>query len=95
MEYFQAYRAAIVAVNSSIGVVSYQVYNSAVNEAIFIEFLSKMSEAMGGEPFALYMDRLTVHRMLTVKEKMLQLEIYPIYNIPASPETNAIETCFA
>jgi len=26
---------------------------------------------------------------------MMQLNIFPIYNIPASPETNAIETCFA
>ena len=26
---------------------------------------------------------------------MQELSIYPIYNIPASPETNAIETCFA
>ena len=50
---------------------------------------------MGEQPFALYMDRLTVHRMLTVKDKMNELEIFPIYNIPASPETNAIETCFA
>ena len=41
------------------------------------------------------MDRLTVHRMLTVKAKMMALNIFPIYNIPASPETNAIETCFA
>ena len=54
-----------------------------------------MSLAMGGEAFALYMDRLTVHRMLTVKAKMEELKILPIYNIPASPETNAIETCFA
>ena len=54
-----------------------------------------MSEAMGGEPFALFMDRLTVHRMLTIKAKMMELEIFPIYNIPASPETNAIETFFA
>ena len=26
---------------------------------------------------------------------MTELSIFPIYNIPASPETNAIETCFA
>ena len=51
--------------------------------------------AMGGEPFALFMDRLTVHRMISVKEKMKELDIFPIYNMPASPETNAIETCFA
>ena len=66
-----------------------------MNERIFIEFLEKMSEAMGSEGFALFMDRLTVHRMLTVKAKMIELNIFPIYNIPASPETNAIETCFA
>ena len=95
MDYFSGYRAAIVAVNSSRGIISYQVYNSAVNEVLFLAFLEKMSEAMGGDGFALFMDRLTVHRMLTVKAKMIDLNIFPIYNIPASPETNAIETCFA
>ena len=50
---------------------------------------------MGELPFALYMDRLTVHRMITVKERMRNLNIFPIYNCPASPDTNAIETCFA
>ena len=39
MDYYSAYRAAIVAVNSSIGVISYQVYDSAVNEQLFLEFL--------------------------------------------------------
>ena len=95
MDYYTAYRAAIVAVNSQMGIVSYQIYDSAVNENIFLKFLEKMSLAMGEQAFALYMDRLTVHRMITVKEKMTQLNIFPIYNIPASPETNAIETCFA
>ena len=47
MNYYSAYRAAIVAVNSSIGVLSYQVYDSAVNEKLFLEFLNKMSIAMG------------------------------------------------
>ena len=39
MDYYTAYRAAIVAVNSSRGVISYQIYDSAVNEKLFIEFL--------------------------------------------------------
>ena len=95
MDYYSGYRAAIVAVNSSRGIISYQIYNSAVNEELFIAFLEKMSEAMGGEGFALFMDRLTVHRMLSVKAKMAELNIFAIFNIPASPETNAIETCFA
>jgi hypothetical protein len=67
VNYFTAFRAAEVAVNSSRGIISYEVYDSAVNEEIFIKFLEKMSEAMGGEAFSLFMDRLTVHRMITVK----------------------------
>jgi hypothetical protein len=33
--------------------------------------------------------------MVTVKEKMAEYSITPIYNASASPELNAIETCFA
>ena len=50
---------------------------------------------MGGEPFYLYMDRLSVHMMHSVREKMDEHDITPIYNCSASPELNAIETCFA
>ena len=50
---------------------------------------------MGGGPFFLFMDQLTVHRMVTVKDKMAEYGITPIYNASASPELNAIETCFA
>jgi transposase len=66
-----------------------------VDEGIFLEFLQKLSDSMGGKPFALFMDRLTVHRMLTVREKMESLNILCILNIAASPDLNAIETCFA
>ena len=95
MDYFTAYRAAIVAVNSTMGIVSYQVYDSAVDEKRFLAFLNKMSIAMGEEPFALFMDRLNVHRMISVREEMMNLNIFPIFNCPASPDFNAIETCFA
>ena len=50
---------------------------------------------MGGIPFALYMDQLVVHKMKTVRAEYDKYNIYPIYNIPASPEMNPIETCFA
>ena len=70
MDYYTGYRAAIVAVTTSIGVVSYQIYDSAVNENIFLEFLQKLSDSMGGEPFSLYMDRLACHRMISVRTKM-------------------------
>ena len=70
MEYFTGYRCAIVAVCSSMGLVNAEILDVAVNEKIFLEYIPKLSIAMGGEPFYLFMDRLSVHMMLTVKEKM-------------------------
>ena len=94
-DYYTSYRAAIVAVSSTVGIVSYQIYDTAVNEEIFLAFLDKLSLTMGEEPFALFMDRLIIHRMITVKERMRSRDIFPIYNCPAAPDFNAIETCFA
>ena len=95
MEYFVGYRCAIVAVSSSMGLVDAEIYDSAVNEKTFLDYIPKLSTAMGGEPFYLYMDRLSVHMMLSVKQRMNEYDITPIYNCSASPDLNAIETCFA
>ena len=95
MEYFTGYRCAIVAVSSSMGLVDAEIYDSAVNEKIFLEYIEKLSIAMGGEQFYLFMDRLSVHMMISVKHKMEEMDITPIYNCSASPDLNAIETCFA
>ena len=77
------------------GLVDAQIYNGAVNEEIFLEYISKLSLCMGGQPFYLFMDQLRIHKMLTVREKMQEHGITWIYNASASPELNAIETCFA
>ena len=61
----------------------------------FLDYIPKLSSSMGNEPFFLFMDRLSVHRMKTVKEKLQEFGITPIYNCSASPDLNAIETCFA
>ena len=95
MEYFTGYRCAIVAICSSMGLVNAEILATAVNEKIFLEYIPKLSIAMGGEPFFLFMDRLSVHMMLTVKDKLDELDITPIYNCSASPDLNPIETCFA
>jgi hypothetical protein len=50
---------------------------------------------MGGEEFFLFMDRLVVHRMNTVKEHMYKCKINPIYNCAGFPDGNPIECCFS
>ena len=77
------------------GLVNAEILAKAVNENIFLEYIPKLSIAMGEEPFYLFMDRLSVHMMLTVKDKLSQHNITPIYNCSASPDLNPIETCFA
>ena len=41
------------------------------------------------------MDGLSAHRMISVNNRMKELDIFRIINIAASPDLNAIETCFA
>ena len=65
------------------------------NEQRFLDFIPKLSECMGGAPFALYLDQLVVHKMKTVRAKYEEYSILPIFNIPASPDMNPIETCFS
>lgn len=77
------------------GLVDGEIYAVAVNETIFLAYIEKLSMCMGGEPFYLFMDQLRIHKMLTVRQKMAEYGITPIMNSSASPEQNAIETCFA
>jgi hypothetical protein len=95
VEYYSGFRTAIVTVSSLLGLVNAEIYKTVTNEENFIDYIPKLSSAMGNEPFFLFMDRLSVHRMKTVKEKLQEHGITPIYNCSASPDLNAIETCFA
>ena len=66
-----------------------------MDESIFKAFIDTLSKLMNEQPFALYMDQLSVHKMKAVKEYMQERNIFPIYNIPAQPDLNAIESVFS
>jgi hypothetical protein len=55
----------------------------------------ELSRHMNWKPFYLFMDKLSVHKAINVKEKLKRYDITPIYNVTASPEYNPIETVFA
>ena len=50
---------------------------------------------MGGEPFFLFLDRLSVHRMKTVDKCMRDNSITPVFNCAGFPDGNPIEICFS
>ena len=94
-EFYSGFRTVIAAVSSAMGIILTDSEEVCTNEERFLKFIPKLSTCMGGEPFALYLDQLIVHKMKTVRAEYDKYNIYPIYNIPASPEMNPIETCFA
>ena len=50
---------------------------------------------MLGEEFFLFMDRLSVHRMNTVRESLFKHKVNPIFNCAGFPDGNPIECCFS
>ena len=94
-EFYSGFRTVIAAVSSSMGLILIDSEEVCTNEERFLNYIPKLSDCMGGEPFALFLDNLVVHKMKTVKAKYEQYNIYPIFNIPASPDMNPIESTFS
>ena len=93
--YVNFYIAAIVAVSAEKGVVHTRVEYGAIDSDIFCSYLRTLARKMDYKPFALYMDRLNVHKTDDVKEVCANNDILTILNVTGSPELNPIETCFS
>lgn len=89
------YKSVIAAVSAEEGVELLQIQNHAVNHIDFGRYLGRLSLSNDQNPFALFLDNLAVHKHDIVKKMYDRLQIHPIFNIPYSPETNPIETCFS
>ena len=50
---------------------------------------------MDGQPFAIYMDNLNIHKTKASIKLYNELEILPIFSITYMPEFNPIEMCFS
>ena len=89
------YWSVIAAVSETRGLVYAKSQDSAVDQYDFRTFLNKLHHKMAREPFALYMDNLAVHKTNLVMKQCRKLHITPLWNLPYSPDTNPIESCFA
>ena len=85
-DYYTPYRCAIVSVNSQMGLVDAEIYHKAVDHTVFVAYIERLSICMGGQPFYLFMDQLSVHKNGLCREKMDEHGITPIFNCAASPE---------
>jgi transposase len=87
--------ALVAAIESDRGLVSYAIREGSINAESFIEFLVQLKEHMSCPEICLFLDNLSVHKTKKVKEKLSELNIHPVYNVPYSPDFNGIESYFS
>ncbi len=57
--------------------------------------MRQLSVKFDGQPFAIFLDNLSVHKTNVSKEIFKELKITAIFNIPYSPQFNGIESYFS
>ncbi len=89
------YVAALATISFGRGFEYYELLDGAVNEEIFANFLVNLADFYENEDIVIVMDNLHAHTNPNNKQLMDELGIEYIYNVPYSPDYNAIETAFA
>ena len=77
--------AHIAAVNLEKGMFEYTIHPRSIRTEEFQAFVRKLSERFLGNPFAIFMDNLSVHKTNISKEVFKELKIIPISNLHYSP----------
>ena len=70
-------------------------FDKSINAQKFKEFLVNLRHKYPFRKIAIVMDNLQVHKTKAVQKKMRELQLEVIWNVPYSPEYNAIEYVFA
>ena len=92
---FVGFRTVIAAVSEEDGLVYTESEEQVTNSDRFLPYIRALSHQMDGQPFALYMDNLSVHKSKAAQKLYNELEILPIFNVSYQPELNPIESCFS
>jgi len=87
--------AFLGAISDNGGLEAYTIHPNSITAMEFIEFVEMLSDKFNGQEFAIFMDNLKVHKTKDVLETCSRLKARPIFNVPYSPDFNAIETYFS
>ena len=88
------YTAVIAAISEGRGFYYYELHDEAINQKKFASFLNILANINKRKKVSLVMDNLRVHTTLPIQNLMSQLKMECIYNVPYSPQFNAIELPF-
>ena len=87
--------ALLCGVSKERGVEHFRIFEQSVNVDKFKEYVEGLRSANQGEKICLFMDNLSAHTSERSKEAMRQAGFRFIYNVPYSPDYNAIEFVFS
>ncbi len=75
----------LAAVSREAGLEASMIFTKSVNSARFIEFLEMVHKLHDNMKLAIFMDNLSVHRSRLVRDRMNELDIKAVFNVPYSP----------
>jgi len=87
-------QALLAAVSREGGLEASMIFSKSVNSVRFIEFLEMVHKLHDNMKVAIFMDNLSVHRSRLVRDRMKELDIKAVFNVPYSPQYNPIELVF-
>ena len=85
----------VLAISKENGVEHYDIYDKSVDQKKFEDYLDNLYIANKHDKLAIFMDNLSVHKTTSIKMKLHELGIEPIYNVPYHPDFNPVESCFS
>ena len=85
----------LAGVSKEIGVDLVMTFKNSVDIPKFKIYLEELRARYFFDDICIYMDNLSVHRSLAVRERLDELSIAYIYSPPYSPDFNGIESVFS
>ena len=87
--------ALLLAVSAERGVVCQKTFKKSVNVEKCLDWIQKLGAENPDKKLCLFWDNLAVHRSKTVLDRLDEVGIRNIFNLPASPDFNGVEGCFS
>ena len=69
------------------------IFEKSVNQIKFIEYLVELRKRHPFDRLAIFMDNLRAHKTNAVMEKLEELQIKCVFNVPYQPDMNPCEGC--
>ena len=85
----------MLAISEEDGLEHYGIYKDCVTQTQFIDYLDNLYVENKHLKIAILMDNFSAHKTQAVLQKMDELGIPSIYNVPYQPSFNPSEACFS